>query len=46
MSDLAIRSVVGETILPPRAPFFSFSGETSRFPPNPFPHAHGPGAAP
>ncbi len=46
MSDLAYGSVVGETMFPPRAPFFSVPEGTSRFPPHPLPHAHGPEGAP
>ena len=40
-------SVVGETVFPPRAPFFfCLAGEPPRFPPCPFPLVHGPEVAP
>ncbi len=37
-------AVVGETMFPPRAPFFRGTWETSRFP-TPL-HTHGPGTGP
>lgn len=45
MTNTRLRLVfVGETVFPPRAPFFLEAWETSRFP-TPL-HGHGPGAGP
>ena len=41
-----LESVPMAVTLPPRAPFFSIPGETSRFPPRPLPPGHGAEVAP